>query len=360
MTVGKARCSVLLAADPADRLANPYLRILFGSGVLARQARVRRFRPGRPQRGVSDVHLHWPEYLLHGALCRRSAIATDLAYRHLLSTIDRSRAAGARLVWTAHNLEPHSFPSPHAEAAYNRWAPRLFARVDTVVVMAPSVEASIRAAIPAVDAARFVHIPHPHYRGIYRSPADRAAVRERFGIPAGAHLTVAAGLVRGYKRVPELIDAFVAAARDDEYLLVAGSCHEPDLARAVLARSADRVLVDLRRLEDAGYADIVAEADLFVGNFASVLNSGSVLAALSLDTPVLAPALGALADLREQVGPDWLTLFDGPLDASALRRHIDRIREVAPTGSPDLERNDPWRVARSTLDLYTLRSPFPS
>jgi beta-1,4-mannosyltransferase len=352
--------SVLLAADPAHRLTNPYLRIIFGSDAFRRQVEVRAFRPWRTNRRGGDVHLHWPEYLLYGRLARRSGVACEVAYARLVATVDRARAAGGRLIWTAHNLEPHGFPSAHAEAAYRRWAPELIGRVDTVVVMAPSAAAQVRAAFPGLAAARFAEIPHPHYRGYYARPRAAAAVRARYDVPDAAHLTVAAGLVRRYKRLPELMEVFSACACGEEYLLVAGSCGDARLAGEIRARAGSRIRVALGPLDDAGFAEIVAAADLFVGNFEAGLNSGSVLAALSLDTPVLAAGLGALVDLGSQVGEAWLTVFDAPLDAAGLRGHLDRIRMTAPAGSPDLDRNDPGRVAREHLELYTVRSPFRS
>lgn len=336
---------LILAADPAERLLNPYLRLIFGAPAFAERRGVLPFRPGRPAGSAAAVHLHWPEYLLHGRLARRSRVAADFAYHRLVAAIDRVRAEGGRLVWTAHNLAPHGFPSPHGAAAYRRWSGELLSRVDVVVAMAPAVERLVRAAVPEVAGARFVEIPHPHYRGHY----GRAACAR----PRGPHLTVAAGLIRPYKRIPELIDAFSACARDDERLLVVGDCHEPGLRAEVLRRASPRVGVRIGALDDAGFAACLRAADLFVANVAGALNSGSVIAALSLDRPVLAPRTGALADLQGQVGPDWLGLFDGPLEPGLLRRHLDRSREVPPSGAPDLERNAPERVIAAHLALYT-------
>jgi beta-1,4-mannosyltransferase len=337
---------LLLAADPAESMLNPYLGMIFRAPAFVEARRVQAFRPGWPGRRAAAVHLHWPEYLLYGRLARRSGLATDLAYRRLTSAVDRVRAEGGRLVWTAHNLAPHGFPSPHGAAAYGRWSRELLARVDVVVAMSPAVEQAVRTAVPEVAGAQFVEIPHPHYRGHYGPAPDRAR-------PPGPHLTVAAGLIRPYKRIPELIDAFSACARGDERLLVAGDCHDPRLRDEVLRRASPRVSVRIGPLDDRSFAACLRAADLFVANFAAALNSGSVLAALSLDTPVLAPRSGALADLQAQVGPDWLALFDGPLEPAVLRRHLDRSRDARPAESPDLARNAPERVIAAHLGLYT-------
>jgi hypothetical protein len=66
---------------------------------------------------------------------------------------------------------------------------------------------------------------------------------------------------------------------------------------------------------------------------------------------VLAPRLGALADLQAQVGEPWLALFDGALDPGRLRGALDRVREP-PSGRPDLAPNEPGRVIDAHLSLY--------
>jgi beta-1,4-mannosyltransferase len=346
---------VALAADGGRRLLNPYLRLIFGSTAFAEGASVGSVASVFLRPGVRNLHLHWPEYPLHGRLARRSEAAADAAYALLVGAADRIRRRGGRVVWTAHNLAPHGFPAPWGPRAYARWAPRLLARADTVVAMSSAAAAAVRAALPDVAGARFALIPHPHYREVYGTP-DPSSIRARHGIPAGAHLTVAAGLVRPYKGIPALVAAFAAAARDDEWLLVAGPCHDPahaaEVARAVAA-AGPRVRLALGPLDDAGFAAALAAGDLFAGNFDTVLNSGSVIAALSLDRPVLAPRSAPLAELRDQVGAAWLSLFDAPLDRAKLRRHLDALRSTARTGRPDLEPNDPAAVARAHLALYT-------
>lgn len=352
------RDTVLLAAHPVEELLNPYLRILYQAPAMRSAVAVRGLGAGLLLPAAGVLHLHWPEYLLHGRLARRSAAATDVAYGLLLRGIDRVRRRGGQVVWTAHNLAPHGFPAPHAAAAYRRWSGEIFARVDTVVAMAPSVIAAVGASLPEVAATRFVTIPHPHYRSHYCATAEPAAVRRRLDIPQGAHLMAAVGIARRYKRLPELIAAFAAAARPDEYLLVAGACHDPALAAEIsrAAAGVPRLRLLPTTLSDADFAGLVRASDLFVTNFGAALNSGSVLAALSLDRPVIAPRLGAIADLQDQVGVAWLRLFDGDLDAATLRRLTDDLRERRRAARPDLRPNAPERVVAEHVRLYTGRS----
>lgn len=346
------RKQILMTADPNGTLLNPYLRIVFGDPAFRAAATVRALPALGFAAAAPNLHVQWPEYLLHHPLARRSRAAAEALYWSLVRSLDRVRRRGGRVVWTAHNLHPHEFPTRHAEAAFARWSPEITARIDTLVVMAPATAAEITGAHPAL-AATIATIPHPHYRGWY-DPGDPTQIRRRHGIPMTAHLTVAAGLIRPYKRIPALIAAFAEAARPDEYLLVAGPCPDPALRAAVesVARTSSRVRLSLGALDDTTFATTVAAGDLFVANFDAILNSGSVIAALSLDRPVLAPRLGALADLATQVGPGWLALFDGPLTSAKLRQHLDTVRTRPPAGRPDLAPNDPAAVAGAHLALY--------
>lgn len=345
------RKQVLMTADPDGTLLNPYLRIVFGNPAFRAAATVRALPP-LGLASAPNLHVQWPEYLLHHPLARRSRAAAETLYWGLVRSLDRVRRRGGRVAWTAHNLHPHEFPTRHAEAAWARWSPEITGRIDTLVAMSPATARAVADAHPGL-AAGVAPIPHPHYRDWYR-PADPRTVRTRHGIPPGAHLTVAAGLIRPYKRIPALVAAFAEASRADEYLLVAGPCPDPAQRAAVeaAARACPRVRLCLAAQDDTSFATTVAAGDLFAANFDTILNSGSVIAALSLDRPVLAPRLGALADLAAQTGPGWLTLFDAPLAPATLRAHLDALRHRPPAGRPDLGPNDPAAVARAHLALY--------
>ena len=69
----------------------------------------------------------------------------------------------------------------------------------------------------------------------------------------------------------------------------------------------------------------LSAADVAVMNFRNILNSGSVLLALSYDTPVCVRA-GSLRELFRRIGGDWLIELPQPLSAAALRQIIDRVK----------------------------------
>src|SRR5690606_36704830 len=94
---------------------------------------------------------------------------------------------------------------------------------------------------------------------------------------------------------------------------------------------------------------LVSAADGFVLNHQAVLNSGSLLLALSFDRPVLARLQGSLTELAEMVGPDWVTPLDEPIEP-ALRAFLDSLQRRPELGQAPLSVLDPYAISMATLE----------
>jgi glycosyltransferase involved in cell wall biosynthesis len=179
--------------------------------------------------------------------------------------------------------------------------------------------------------------------------ADRATARDRAGIGAGDAVITFFGLVRPYKGVRELIEAFGEADIADSHLVIAGQTMggpaEPDFSYTIEQQidASDRITGHLRRLSDEDLSTILAMTDLTVLPFRRVLNSGSVLFALSSNRPVCAPRLGALPEIQAKVGPEWLYLYDPPLTAEILKDALRWALEDRRGARPNLDAFD-WRA----------------
>lgn len=195
----------------------------------------------------------------------------------------------------------------------------------------------------------------PHYRTTYRNSRPRSETRALLGNPEPATLAVMFGKLRPYKGVPEAISRFRAAAGNGEVLVVAGGVSDPALRREIEAAAAgtDAVRLLFGDLPELELASLLRAADLSIFNFTRILNSGSLLAALSLDCPVLAPHNPGFEDLARQVGePGWIDLFDGPLTARRIRASLDKVVGQRPHGSPDLEAHSVEAVGEAYRTIY--------
>lgn len=329
----------------SNRGRNPYNALLYeamrGHGVDVREYSSGAAVGGRP--GI--VHVHWPESHLNH---RRWARASTRSARRL-AELAAARRRGARLVWTVHNLGSHERRYARTEV----WFWRAFVpMVDGWVALSDSgAEAAVERWPVLADVPHAV-APHGHYRGAYPDAVTPERARDALGWGEDAPTVGFVGRVKRYKGVPELVDAFSGIDGPDMRLLVAGRVETGDLEIDLRARAARDGRITLREgaVPDDQLQVVLRACDLVVAPFVDVLNSGSVLLALSFDRPVLVPAIGAMPSLAAGVGGGWVQTYDPPLTSERLREAILTARAL--TGTPDLSRFD-WDVAAARhVELY--------
>ncbi len=99
------------------------------------------------------------------------------------------------------------------------------------------------------------------------------------------------------------------------------------------------ITLDLRHepLSDAELEDILDQHDAVALPYRTILNSGSALHALSRNKPVLAPHIGSLPELQNQVGADWIYLYEGDVTGDVVNRFADWIQHCTARGTAPLE-----------------------
>jgi len=258
------------------------------------------------------LHVHWPETLLRASTRPRTA-TRQVRFALVLLRLQLRRTA---LVRTLHNTEPHEQVS-RVERALLRWCDR---RTTVWIRLNPLTLAPTHAPV--------VTILHGHYRDWF------AAYRRPAATPG--HLLFF-GLVRPYKGVERLLEAFGAIPDAGLRLRIVGRPSSAELARTIerAAGADDRIGARLEYVDDDVLADELGRAELVVLPYRELHNSGAALLALSLDRPVLLPAGPAVERLAAEVGPGWVMTFDGDLTSEDLIAAVRAARsDRAPT--PDL------------------------
>lgn len=160
----------------------------------------------------------------------------------------------------------------------------------------------------------------------------REEARLRLGIAQSARVVGFFGSVERYKGITELMEAFWALEDPRAILCVAGKSYLSPQERKHIEHIAShdrRVLLQLNYVPDAEVACYIRAADLVVLPFREILNSGSAVLALSLDRPVLVPAKGAMMELQQFAGAEWVRLYSGELTSMTLQQHLDAAVEGA-------------------------------
>lgn len=330
-----------------NRRQNPYNALLSTAltelGVEVEEYSLRRLLFGR----ASILHLHWKPT---GRIRGRNKVRVAMRAAGLLILLWIARLRGVRVIWTAHNLESHdSIAHPRLERYYWRILPRF---LDAVISLSPSAVPLLQERYRGLREVPMFVVPHGNYRDVYPRKT-RAAARAHLGIAADARVFAFVGQVRPYKNVIALLHAF-REIRDPNAMLLIGGTVKLGKERAefeALVASDKRVRAFPRFVPDDELQFFFGAADLVVLPFASILNSGSAILALSFDRPVLVPAAGSLADLAQQIGSDWVITYTGQIRSDVMEDAMEMARsragERAPTDCLD------WNhIAAQTLDVY--------
>lgn len=311
----------------ATGLENPYLALLHRS--LGERVEI---LPGASMRHllhrVDVMHVHWPEYLVRWR--RGTAVAVFDALK-TLSLIWIARRRGTALVWTAHNLEPHS--ASHTRLL--RWYFCTFRRqVDLVISMSDGASETLHNRHPALAGVPVVVVPHGHYRDFHEVDKDVDGARAVYGLDNRRVLLIF-GQIRTDKNVPALVRAWRALPDPRPQLVVAGRPYPPESADAIRQAVGDDPAAHLmlHHIADDDVPRLFAAADVVLAPHLapSTLNSGVVFLALSLGRPIVVGDSAAVRDLATQVGPGWLYPCDGsPERAFAQARTVADTPDVPP------------------------------
>jgi glycosyltransferase involved in cell wall biosynthesis len=227
------------------------------------------------------------------------------------------RSLDARLVQT--------FPRPRvftAHEALPRGARSLLRAMDAVVVHSRSGRDRVVRDL-GVDPSVLHVIPHGAFDYLTRQPDD-AAIDPRAGSLDGRKVVLFFGLLRPYKGIDVLIEAF-AGTPSEALLLVVGM---PRMPLAPLERLAadlgisERVRFVPRFIADREVPAYFRRADLVVLPYRAIEHSGVVFTALAFGSPLILSAVGGFTELATEHGAARLV---EPGDVASLRAAIAEL-----------------------------------
>jgi len=340
-----ARPLVVLQSFPRPRpTTNPYLVMLAEQLEADPDVELRVFSWRESLTGRYDVfHAHWPEILVSGQSPAKKAVRQLL----FLTLVAKWRREGTAIVRTLHNVHP-----PQGISRREALLLRLFERETDLFI-----RINDSTSLPSGVASETV--PHGHYRTWFEPYARPDPVPGRVAY---------VGLVRRYKGVDSLVEAFRQTDDRRLSLTVGGQPSSPELAQALSRRAAGdpRIRLDLRFLPDEELVAAVSQAELVVLPYRDMHNSGTALMSLSLGRPILVPDNAVNRRLRGEVGVAWVHLYAGPLTAAVLEETLTAVKQ-SPSAPPDLSRRDwgpagPAHVAayRRALALAGRRAATPA
>jgi len=210
-----------------------------------------------------------------------------------------ARLAGIRIVYTVHNVLPHD-SGPAVRRVYKRIYTQL---ADTLIAHDAPTKARLETEF-GVPAAKIRVIPHGPMFG-ERSPERSRRERERLGLAQDVCIVACQGILRPYKGVPFLLDAWklVMAQKPEAVLRIAGTGDQAvmdEIRRKVDELGLmDSVVLDLRFLSVNEVEDCLDSADILAYPYREITTSGALLTGVNYAKAVVAtrqPAFDLLLD----------------------------------------------------------------
>lgn len=275
------------------------------------------------------LHVHWPEWMIR----RRSRWKT--AGRIILMVLMLTRIALSRktVVRTVHNDAAHE-PGHPLEAVVLEWLDRL---TGAAILLNP--------ASPGFRDVPSTVILHGDYREWFASYP--------LAEPEAGRL-VNFGLIRPYKGVERLIEAFAQIGDREVSLRIVGRPSTTELGETIrrMSERDARVHIHLAYVDDRQLALEVSSAELIVLPYAAMHNSGAVILALSLGRPVLVPESPTTKLLRDEVGEDWVWIFSGEVGPTEITSALRWATTARRRGRPDLSRRAWSDTGEQTARIY--------
>jgi beta-1,4-mannosyltransferase len=239
------------------------------------------------------------------------------------------------VVQTLHNVAPHE-TGDRTERLLLGWLHR---RTDHWIALNDQTYGP--------PANRLTVIRHGDYRSWYRGRDVPPTTKGRLCY---------FGLIRPYKQVDRLVEAFAGLPGTRHSLHLAGRPGSArlaaDLERAV--HDDPRMSARLDYVDDDTLAAEIGAAELVVLPYAQFHNSGAVLLALSLGRPVLVPETAVTTALAEEVGPGWVITYPGDLSSAVLAEALAAAASTPRSTDPDLRRRAWPLIAVQHAECYRI------
>jgi glycosyltransferase involved in cell wall biosynthesis len=254
-------------------------------------------------------------------------------------------------VMTAHYILP-----PEPSRRQLRSVRQAFGAMDAVVAHSEHSAARLRNEV-GLDPAKVRVIPHGAFDYLTRLPEEKPLPAELEG--AEGPVVLSFGLLRPYKGVEHLIEAFAQVARSNpgaELWIVGNPRMDVERLRRQASQAGGRARFVTRFVDDAEIPAIFRRADLVVLPYLDAEHSGVLYTGLAFGRPLVLSAVGGFPEVAETgaarlVQPgDTAALaatLDDLLGDEAARAELARAATAAANGPYSWD-----QTARLTMDLY--------
>jgi len=324
---------------------NPYTR-LFGDALENKGCRVYDFRMRnlfKPRKG-DIVHIHWlPDfYVSRNPVLLRFKSFLIFCYFFLF------RILGIGTVWSVNNLFPHENLGEEREKIARKIISKGFSRL---FVFGPESKNRV-SSLFKVAAGKINIVPHGTYSGAY-SREVLYDLHRKYGFDPDTPLFVYFGLMRPYKGVEQLVEAFTTIDNANVLICGGGAGEYVELLHKKI-RLSDRnnIAIEHRYISDEEIYTIFSQVDCVILPFQAITMSGVLILALTFRRPVITVNIGEMGYYIKH-GQNGLLMNNNSPESIKTSVQEFLLNQEGLKGSDDVENMIEWSsVAEQTVRNY--------
>jgi beta-1,4-mannosyltransferase len=243
----------------------------------------------RKHKRIDILHVHWIAELLRQATWAESSLIYRAKCLLMIVECWLIRLIGKKIIWTIHNKFAHE--------QYNRDRELLFRKclakgASRIIVHSKEALEQLERLYGMPLSYKTDVIFHGNYSSCYPDISEtKIALRKKLSIPKDVIVVGYFGMIRTYKGVETLIQAFNEMnTNTDIFLLIAGKVETEDYVKT-LTNSVDSKNVRLifEFLSDQDLVNYISVADVVCLPFSDSLTSGSTILAMCCNKALLLP-----------------------------------------------------------------------
>ncbi len=282
----------------------------------------------------SFIHLDW----IVSYYYRRNIILTLLSVPLFCLQIWLVRFLfGIKIVWTFHNVLPHDLPFKNIHLFCQKF---LIWHCEWIRVFSLETKLTILNQYKIKEHLVKI-VPEGSFVTDYPNTITKRQALSNLNLPESGKILLYFGLIKPYKGIIELIDAFKHIAVDNSFLIISGKIMDHEYGQKIISLKNDRILVFDEFVSTDKVQTFFNAADIVVSPFLKVENSGTVILSMGFSKAIIAPKMGAIAErLKNQ--PDLLYSDQSALKNTlmyALRKRTEELQTIGDLNYQSLQEN---------------------
>ncbi len=197
-------------------------------------------------------------------------------------------------------------------------------------------------------------VPHGNYMGYYQNQVTKSEARQNLELPDGVFIFLFLGLLRPYKGLEDLIDAFKKLKGQDFRLVIAGRVFGVDNYESklrALSKNDLRIKLVPEFIPDEDIQVYLNACDFFVLPYKNITTSGAAALALSFGRPIITPYITSFSEI---VTPEAGIMYNpNQKDALTYALQIARKKQFSESKIFEYAHQFDWkRLEHKLVTLY--------